>query len=270
MRYSLQAGESIDHYQILNPIGIGAAGEVYRVQDTLLNRTVSLKLSRRTDARSEKAFRQEIEMLATITHPNIITVLAAGVWQDRPYFITECLTPLPQDPDAETALQWILAICSAIETLVAKGIIHRDIKPNNILWRPETQTPILIDFGVAIYANQAQDYGAGTLNYSAPEQFLQEATPISDIYAIGKLIQALIPKNTYLATPWKEILLKTLSTDPNLRYAAVPDLVKDLVHCAKSYREQRAKARRHKIYRILITIYTLLLLASHLVEALSK
>ncbi|HVK14811.1 MAG TPA: protein kinase, partial [Gemmataceae bacterium] len=205
-----------DRYKLAEPIGEGGMGEVW-VADQLkpVRRHVALKLIKPgMDSRAVLArFEQERQALALMDHPNIAKVLDAGTADGRPFFVMELVkgTPITEFCDARKLsprerLELYVPVCQAIQHAHTKGIIHRDIKPGNVLVALYDDTPVpkVIDFGIAkAVSSRLTDltvytgFGAlvGTPAYMAPEQatFNQLDTDTrADVYALGVLLYELL------------------------------------------------------------------------------
>ena len=184
--------------KILDPNQMGV---IYRVYDTVTNRYVALKTIEGTvDSAGLRLFEREWSVLARLSHPNIVDILDAGVFQEskqeRPYFVMPLLVGSTLDqiissrPGQKMAVQPLLDImvqaCRGLQAAHDQGLVHRDLKPSNI-FVTEDQTVKIIDFGVAHLADARSVTGVkGTLQYMAPEQMdMKAATPLSDIFSLG-------------------------------------------------------------------------------------
>ena len=191
-------------YVLQRPIGAGGMGSVYRAVQQGTEARVAVKiLSRDTpDLRTASRFRQEAEMTARLTHPNTVRVLDFGVDDDLFFLVTEFLAGsdltrfLRRGGQPDNFLVHVLfQVVSSLAEAHSKGVIHRDIKPNNIMLIHHVGWPSfvkVIDFGIA-RAVGGPGHGTkgllGTLGYIAPEQTDSERTPDvrSDLYALGCL-----------------------------------------------------------------------------------
>ncbi|MBL7977363.1 MAG: protein kinase [Bacteroidetes Order II. Incertae sedis bacterium] len=194
--------QNFGRYQLLEPIGQGGMGTVYRAYDPLLDRSVALKrLS--PDLVSDPAllarFEQESRLMAQVHHPQIATVFDAGDVGGQP-FLTMALVqgePLhrfaasrPRAFTLQQAIVWGKQVANALAALHEKGILHRDLKPDNLIRTPDNQL-VLTDFGIAIRTTERQTSRVfeGTPEYASPEQFSgEEPSQASDVYSLGALL----------------------------------------------------------------------------------
>ena len=165
---ALATGEQLGPYEIIAPLGKGGMGEVYRARDTRLRREVALKLlpdASAHDADSLHRFDRETRAVATLNHPSILAIHDTGSYRSVPYAVTELLQgesladrlrtgPLHPQKAVEVACQVADGLAAAHE----KGIIHRDIKPDNIFLTNEGRAKIL-DFGIARIEQPARTAG---------------------------------------------------------------------------------------------------------------
>ncbi|MDZ7752401.1 MAG: protein kinase [Gammaproteobacteria bacterium] len=196
----------IPGYKIERQIGKGGMATVYLATQQSLKRHVVLKvMEARSDDGAEFArrFLNEGHLLAAVNHPNVITIYDIGITEDFPYISMEYLggqdltgrlaTPMPP----AMALDIVYQIAGALAVAHAKGIIHRDVKPANILFRDDG-TPVLTDFGIAKHLGDTELTSTGTIlgspYYMSPEQ-VEGKTVLdgrSDIYSLGVILYEMI------------------------------------------------------------------------------
>src|SRR5579862_9197771 len=205
----LSPGEQLGHYKIVSMIGKGGMGEVYLGTDTRLGRSVAIKVSSRE---FNDRFEREARAISTLNHPNICTLHDIG----PNYLVMEFIEgetlskiiergPLPLD----RALQYAVQIVDALSAAHAKGVIHRDLKPGNIII---TRNGVkVLDFGLAKLASERMPSGSadnietvtepitragsvlGTLYYMAPEQVeAKDSDERSDIFSFGVVFYEMI------------------------------------------------------------------------------
>jgi serine/threonine protein kinase/tetratricopeptide (TPR) repeat protein len=231
-------GDVIGPYKLLQQIGEGGMGVVFMAEQAEpIERTVALKIikpgmdSRQVIAR----FEAERQALAMMDHPNIAKVLDAGTTPTgRPYFVMELVKGVPitkycdeKQLTVRDRLQLLLPVCQAVQHAHQKGIIHRDIKPTNVLVAEydNQAVPKVIDFGVAKATSQKltertmfTEFGqvVGTVEYMSPEQAKFNQLDIdtrSDIYSLGVLIYELLTGST----PFERVRLHEAAFDEMLR-----------------------------------------------------
>jgi len=199
-----------NRYELTEKLGSGGMGEVFKALDRLTGTHVALKrvlvstahLQFNTHSDSgelQLALAREFRVLASLRHPNIISVLDYGFDIDTLPFFTMTLldnaVPLLGYTKHFTALEKIRLIIDLLQALAylhRRGILHRDLKPNNIMVREDTL--FVFDFGVALEYQQQTSKGiAGTLAYIAPEIFLgKPASPASDLFSVGVIVYQLL------------------------------------------------------------------------------
>jgi hypothetical protein len=244
-----------DRYLLERVIGVGGMAVVHEAADTRLDRQVAVKLLRDSagDDTDRVRFVSEARLLARLGHPGLVRVLDAGIDEHRPFLVLELVRGqtlsdaladgLPEDRVAETGAQ----VAEALAHVHAAGIVHRDVKPGNVLLAHDGSAR-LTDFGIARLVDDTHHQTrtgmlVGTVAYLAPEQVSGEtATTAVDIYAWGLvLLEALTGRRAYPGTsvesalarlhrrpdvpatlprPWQALLLAMTASDPAARPTA--------------------------------------------------
>jgi serine/threonine protein kinase/Tfp pilus assembly protein PilF len=199
-------GQTVSHYTILEKLGEGGMGVVYKAQDTKLDRFVAIKFlppHLSASAESKARFLQEAKATAALNHPNILNVYEIDEQGNGMFFVMEYLegqtlknyitslntgTGVP----VQQAIEWIVQVAEGLKAAHGKNIIHRDIKPENIMLTPEGALKIM-DFGIAKLKSSSgftrTGTSLGTLSYMSPEQAHGEAADHrSDIWSLGVVL----------------------------------------------------------------------------------
>ena len=226
-------GQSLGRYHILEQLGEGGMATVYKAYDTRLETDVAVKVIRTENIlpsvleRSLKRFEREAKSLARLTHPNIVKVTDYGEFEGKPYLVMPYLPggtlkerikqgPIPW----QEAVRLLLPIAQALEYAHEQSIIHRDVKPSNILLTSKGQ-PMLTDFGVAKLFNMEETadltgtgMGVGTPEYMAPEQWQGQVSVQTDVYALGVVLYEMVTgRRPYTADTPAALLIKQ-TNDP--------------------------------------------------------
>jgi tRNA A-37 threonylcarbamoyl transferase component Bud32 len=241
------------HLEILECLGRGGMGVVYKARQKTLNRLVALKLlapERIQDTKFAERFAQEAQALARLNHPSIVTVYDFGQAGGSFYLLMEFVdgVNLRQALSAgrftpEQALAIVPPVCEALQYAHEHGIVHRDIKPENLLLDKEGRVKIA-DFGVAkmLHANGsdpvvAESQPAGTPQYMAPEQKEHRITDHrADIYSLGVVLYELLTgelpadklqppsRKVHIDVRLDEIVLRALEEKPELRFQTASEM----------------------------------------------
>jgi len=241
----VRAERTFDQFVLLETIGIGGMGTVYKARDTLLDRLVALKLLRKDlgeDIDYAARLRQEARVAASVNHPNVIQVFSSGTDHDQFYLVMELVDHgslddlieqqkrLPEELVLEAGIQ----VAKGLRAAYAKGLIHRDVKPANILFT-EDHTAKIGDFGLAgAAAEGAETRGEiwGTPYYVAPERLNNEAEDFrSDIYSLGAtLFHAIAGRAPIEGETNSAVTLRKLKEDPVKVSMVVPDATAATAH----------------------------------------
>ncbi len=208
---SITVGQLVGHYRIVEKIGGGGQGEVFRAHDERFDRDVALKIlpiKALSDDAARKRFRQEAQAVGKLSHPNIATAFYFGEENGIDFLVTEYISgarldeklahgPLPEPMLLELGME----LASGLEAAHREGIIHRDLKPGNLRVTENGQLKIL-DFGLAELIDPGTDVAmaetvtltmtlTGTLPYMAPEQFDGVSDQRTDLWAAGVVLYEL-------------------------------------------------------------------------------
>ncbi|WP_066423540.1 serine/threonine-protein kinase [Anabaena sp. 4-3] len=199
-------------YTLIQEIGRGGFGITFKaihhyLQQEVVMKTINEKLQQHPDfEKFERQFQDEARRLATCVHPNIVRVSDFFVEDGLPYMVMEYIPgetlgeafvlpgiPLPE----ETAIHYIRQIGAALQVIHSNGLLHRDVKPDNIILRQGTQEVVLIDFGIAREFNSGERQthtGLVSEGYAPIEQYLKQAlrTPATDVYGLAATLYALL------------------------------------------------------------------------------
>lgn len=187
-------------YRLDRKIATGGFAEVWLAHDGQLDRTVAIKLPRPTRVESAETVLAEARRVARLIHPHILPVHDVGIEKDVCFIVSDYLDGgsladrLADGPVAvESAVRWIAQVAEALDRAHGEGVIHRDVKPANILLNRQGDA-VLGDFGIArAVAGQEPGSPLGTLRYMSPEQFAGRAcTPQSDIYSLAVVLHEAI------------------------------------------------------------------------------
>jgi serine/threonine-protein kinase len=232
-----------NRYSLGALLGIGGTAEVYLAHDEILDRDVALKVLRRQHAENEefiKLFRREARSAAALNHPNVVPVYYWGRSEDGRYYMTmeyisggtlKDRVGGPLDPSTVAGLG--LQVADALRSAHERAVIHRDVKPHNILLT-EAGDAKVADFGIARATNATTTSQSspfmGTAGYMSPEQAKGESVgPASDLYSLGVVLyEALTGELPYSAEDPVALAMKHLNELPRSPREANPEVPKDL------------------------------------------
>ncbi len=276
-------GRTISHYKILSKLGEGGMGVVYKAEDTKLGRVVALKFlpaEMTKDPEAKQRFVREAQSASSLSHPHITTIYEIDEAEEQTFIAMECVEgeslkkkihagPLKLDEAIGIAIQ----LAEGLQEAHEKGIVHRDIKPDNVMLTPKSQAKIM-DFGLARSAGKTtltkEGTTLGTVAYMSPEQARGEHVDHrTDIWSLGVVLYEMIvgrlpfrgdhepaivysilnedpepPTTVRTGVPMEleKIVKKTLAKKPSERYQHAADLIVDLKSTA---RESGARAGRN-------------------------
>ncbi|MCU0748680.1 MAG: serine/threonine protein kinase, partial [Akkermansiaceae bacterium] len=264
-----ELGEKFPGYEILECLGRGGMGVVYKARQKSLNRIVAIKIlapERGNESRFAERFAREAEFLAKLNHPHIVTIHDFGVTDSQPstpdsqplyYLVMEFvdgvnLRDLIRDGklEAKQALAIVPPICDALQYAHDNGIVHRDIKPENLLLDKDGRIKIA-DFGIASLMGEAGEI-AGTPPYMAPEQTDGNIDHRADIYALGVVLYEMLtgerPDKELIAPSRKvqidvrldEVVLRAMERKPELRFQQATALKTNLEIIANQDASERS------------------------------
>lgn len=264
-------GKKLDgRYEITERIGEGGMADVYRATDVVDNKTVAVKILKKEFAENEeflRRFRNESKAIAVLSHPNIVKIFDVGFSERIQFIVMEYIDGITLNEYMEQqgqlgwkdAVHFILQILRALQHAHSKGIVHRDIKPQNIMMLRDGTIKVM-DFGIAKFAREdgktGTDKAIGTVHYISPEQARGGETDAkSDIYSVGVMLyemltgkkpfdtdnpvsiavmhmQAKVPLphtvREDIQIGLEEIILKAMEKDPADRYQTARDMMDDL------------------------------------------
>jgi eukaryotic-like serine/threonine-protein kinase len=233
--------ESIGDYRIIREIGRGGMGVVYEAEQISLKRKVALKALSATAGQSERVrFAYEARAAARLHHTNIVPVFGVGEHEATLYLVMQCIDGLSLDktyfrhaPQSSRVVDWGIQIASALAHAHSQHVLHRDIKPGNLLLDSDDNV-WLTDFGLARVDDRPEMTRAGdvlgTLRYLAPEAFEGKYSKHSDQYALGlTLYELLAGRPAYSETDRSHLVKTIMSEAPAPLDQLVPGLARDLV-----------------------------------------
>lgn len=264
-------GKKFDgRYEVTELIGVGGMADVYKGVDVIDNKPVAIKILKKEFAENEeflRRFRNESKAIAVLSHPNIVKIYDVGFSEKIQYIVMEYIDgiTLKEYIEEEKVLTWkdtvhfVIQILRALQHAHDKGIVHRDIKPQNIMMFTDGTIKVM-DFGIAKFAREegktATDQAIGSVHYISPEQAKGDVTDAkSDIYSVGAMMYEMLtgkkpfdsdnpvaiavmhmqdtaerPKaiNPEIPDGLEEIILKAIEKNPEDRYSSTTEMIADI------------------------------------------
>jgi hypothetical protein len=241
----IRVERTFDHFVVVETLGVGGMGTVYKARDTQLDRFVALKLLRRDlggEVDHNARLQQEARTAASLNHPNVIQVFDSGTDHGQFYVVMELvdrgslddlMTLQPRLPEGQV-LETGIQVAKGLRAALRRGLIHRDVKPANILFADEHAAKIG-DFGLASVATQRSETGGplwGTPPYVAPERLSNEPEDFrSDIYSLGAtLFHAIAGQPPIDADTNSSAVLRELKQRPLDLHSVAPDVSPRTAH----------------------------------------
>ena len=245
-------GQKVGKYEIIRSLGSGGFGSVFLARDTWLDIKVAIKVPHKQSAELFKLLK-EPRLQAALNHPNIVRMLAAEK-ENKVFFMVmeyvkgptlEKIIEKEKVLEAEAAIDYIKQVCYGIDHAHKNKIIHRDLRPSNIIVSEEG-TAKITDFGTSAWL-QNVPYAStriGSPPYMAPEQFLGKATYASDIYSIGCIFYEMITGRPPIFDPDPFKILEKAQegkiTPPRIKNSRVPREIDEIImRCLASKTEDR-------------------------------
>ena len=234
-------GQNLGKYKIVAPLGSGGFGTVYLAQDTWIDKRVAIKVPHRQNLDFGELL-HEPRLLASVSHPNIVSILTAEK-EDNVFFIVmeyvhgetlENVIAASGSLELNRALDFTCQICNAMDHAHRQGVIHRDLRPANVLVTENDMVKVA-DFGTSRFLEIAA-HGTtviGSPPYMAPEQFHGKAVFASDIYSLGvtmyQMLTGMLPYDTPAPADLDKLMSGELVSPPRLKNPAIPRAISDIV-----------------------------------------
>jgi serine/threonine protein kinase len=234
-------GQTIGKYRILSPLGSGGFGSVYLAEDTWIDKKVAIKVPHKQNLDFTELLK-EPRLLASMSHPNIVTVITAEKEDDVFFIVMEYVTGETLEHvimkegalELTRALDFACQMCNAVDHAHRGGVLHRDLRPGNMLIS-ETGMLKVTDFGTSRFLEIAA-HGTtviGSPPYMAPEQFYGKAVFASDVYSVGvtiyQMLTGSLPYDTPAPADIERLVRGELLTAPRLKNPKVPKAISDIV-----------------------------------------
>jgi serine/threonine protein kinase len=231
-------------YRIYKYLGAGAFGEVWLAQDLNLPRVVAAKTlkvgaARNGHAQALEALRQDAHLMTQVEHPNVVRVYAWLIVRDQHYLLMQYVSggSLSDLVNSEGPLDWqraaryVADVGEGLLEVHAHGIVHRDVKPANILWEPRTDEALLTDFGVAARLTDPTHI-AGSIPYMSPEAFDGRVAPSLDVYSLASTLFHLVTGSVPFPSSRIADLMEQIGRgmpDPDRRCEGLPEPLERII-----------------------------------------
>ncbi len=234
-------GQSLGKYKILSPLGSGGFGSVYLAEDTWIHKRVAIKVPHRQNLDFGELLK-EPRLLASLNHPNIVAIITAEKQENLFFIVMEYVPGETLEHTIGTtgplelgrALDVACQICNAVDHAHRQGVIHRDLRPANVLMS-DTQVAKVADFGTSRFLEIAA-HGTtviGSPPYMAPEQFHGKAVFASDLYSLGvtmyQMLTGALPYETPAPSDLAKLMTGELVSPPRLKNSSIPKAISDIV-----------------------------------------
>jgi len=234
-------GQIIGKYKILSTVGSGGFGTVYLAEDTWIDKRVALKVPHKQSVDFHELLK-EPRLLATLNHPNIVTILTAEKQENIFFLVMEFVSGETLESiiaregalELPTAFDYTCQICNAVDHAHRQGVLHRDLRPANVLVADNGLIKVA-DFGTSRFLEIAA-HGTtviGSPPYMAPEQFQGKAVFASDIYSLGvtmfQMLTGVLPYETPSPTDLDRLMRGELISAPRLKNSKIPKGLNDIV-----------------------------------------
>ena len=276
-------GQQLGKYQILKTLGSGGFGTVYLVRDMWIDKRVAVKVPHKQNGEFDELL-QEPRLLAALDHENIVSIVTAEKADDYFFIVMEFIDGESLEAvigdegsvDIERAISFSCQICKGVEYAHSQGVLHRDLRPGNVLVSGDNHIKIT-DFGTSRFIEVAEKASTitGSPPYMAPEQFQGRAMLASDVYSIGVIMYEMMTgelpffsvnpqqleqlvlsgrivrpreRNKAIPTEVEEIILKALAPEISMRYQRAGELLDDLATVSElDYRSSRLDDVRSRL-----------------------
>jgi serine/threonine-protein kinase len=234
-------GQTIGKYRILSHLGSGGFGSVYLAEDTWIDKKVAVKVPHKQNLDFSDMLK-EPRLLASMSHPNIVTMLTAEKLDDVFFIVLEYVPGETLEHaimregalEVTRALDYTCQICNAVDHAHRAGILHRDLRPGNMLLS-DTGMVKVTDFGTSRFLEIAA-HGTtviGSPPYMAPEQFHGKAVFASDLYSVGvtmyQMLTGELPYNTPAPADIEKLMRGELVIAPRVKNSKIPKAISDII-----------------------------------------